>query len=592
MLASCGGTYGKYHDFKDPVDQPSDLTRQDYINQLMPKSTTQQVTVEAKDPPVPTSADLLLEPQKPRLGINKTVSLSVTEDVPLKDVFIELARLADIDIEIDPSIEGGVIFKAKNRPFDEVVQRICDLAGLRYSVNNGVLRIEADKPYVEDYQASFLNLIRKGSGRTDIDTKLLGSDQAGSSSGGTGGSTGGNSGGGGSGSSSSQSATGSQSSIESKSGGEGDIWNSIDKEITAIINNNSAPAARPGQAGAPSGGPDSSKFVQLNREAGIISVKTTAKNHEKIREYLSKVKNFYSSQVLIEAKVLEVALNDEFRSGVNWSVLSKSGHGLAITLPSVGSPPSDLTTQGGNLSTISLVSGDLTAAVKLAQLFGTTKTLSSPRILVMNNQQAVLSFATNETYFSISCSQGTTTTGSINSISQASNSITSTPHTIPIGIILNLQSSIDTKNNEVIMNVHPTLSRLTGLSVQDPAVSICAAQAANSGTGNSTIDLSNITSSIPQVDVREMDSILRLKSGEIMAIGGMIDQKNNNQDTGIPWVEEIPVLGNAFKTVDKSNQTVQTVIFLKATIVPGYGVDAPDQTLYNKFNNDPRPLSF
>lgn len=575
LLLSCAEVkQGNY----DHIDRYSELNRSDYQDYLNPKKIPATKTgevetkVETKVPPLPKISDVLINPSKPKIGNNKTVSISVTEDVPLKDVFLELAKLADVDIEVDPSITGGVIFKATNKPFAEVVERICDLAGLTYAENKGVIRIMADKPYTESYQASFLNIIRKNTGNIATSNKLLGAG-GGSSSGGS------SSGGSSSGSSSSGSSgiSGSESSITSNSGGGGDLWVSIQNELNSIIGA-SAEKGTDSRKAADSA-PDE-KYVSLNREAGIISVKTTAKNHAKVKQYLDKVKDYYSSQVLIEAKVVEVSLSDQFSSGIDWSLITKKVNGIKGININTNFPSAS-----NSFATLNFASGDITAAVDLAQIFGTTKTLSSPRILVMNNQQAILSFAKNQTYFSLSCDvTDAVYTGSPPVIqTPAKLKLTSTPNTVPIGVILNLQASIDSKNGEISMNVRPTLSRLTGTEFEDPGVTACV---------KNFDPTSTVTSKIPQVDVREMDSILRMKSGEIMAIGGMIDQKDSNTDSGVPWASEIPILGNAFKTVEKNTTAVQTVIFLKATIVPGYGVDEKDQEMYNKFNSDPRPFKF
>lgn len=616
VLASCGGKYAGYDYQKDPIDRAGNLTSKDYADQLFPNNPPQPITLETKTPEPPKAAEVVLTPQKPRIGVNKTVSISVTEDVPLKDVFIELARLADVDIEVDPNIKGGVIFKAKNRPFDEVIERLTDLAGLRYTVNRGVVRIEADSEYVENYPANFLNIIRSGTGEIGVSNQLAsGTGSSNSSSSSSSSSSRSGSGSGSSSNSSNNSNSsggsnnGSRSNISSRSGSAGDIWQAVQTEMTAIIggtvsasstnnnntNNPSPTGTGPGSSafGSSTGTSSSTsstsqaqggrQYVTINREAGIISVRTTGKNHEKIKEYLQKVKDYYSSQVLIEAKVLEVSLKDEFRSGVNWSIISDRAN-IDVTLPPITAfTPTDVT---GNVALINYAKGDLTAAVELAQIFGTTKTLSSPRIIAMNNQPAVLTFTKNENYFSIEC-ETTTTTGQTTTTSTPT--VSSELHTIPIGVVLNMQPSIDSKNNEIILNVRPTLSRLTGQKTPDPAVAICAAQLAGSLPA---AQLALIKSEVPQVDIREMDSILRIKSGEVMAIGGMIDQKNQNFDSGIPLLSDIPVIGNAFKTVDKDNENVQTVIFLKATIVPPHGVDSDDQRIYNKFNNDPRPLKF
>ena len=592
-LTGCAGLYNNYdlHN-PDPVDRVAGLNRKDYIDNITPAPKPVEEKIEVKEPPLPKISDVLTAPTAPKVPSDKTVTISVTDDVQLRDVFIELSRLADIDIEVERGITGGVIFKAKDMPISEVLERITNLAGLRYSVKNGVVRIENDSPYIESYQANFLNIVRKNSGKISTDTKLQGGAGSGGGKGGSGGGS-----------------NGSQIDISSDS--SGDIWATLEKEINIIVKSSNPPAAAaapasnaPKAPGAPapaaaasSASSATDSFVSINKEAGVITVKTTAKGHAKLKKYLDQVKYYYSSEVLIEAKVVEVALNDQFRSGVDWSIMSKNG-GLSSTTGTngvgyVGAPTTALTGDS-NLFTLGLKSGDITAAVQMAEIFGTTRTISSPRLLVMNNQQAILSFAQNETYFTVQCSQNAAvvTNGSVTNPSQLN--VTSTLNTVPVGVILAVQSSIDNETNEITMNIRPTLSRLTQKTVSDPATTICVAnaKAAVLAAGGNPSDVPTIDSGVPQVDVREMDSVLKLKSGEIMVIGGMIDQTNLNTDTGIPWASDIPILGNVFKTVDKSNQAVQTVIFLKATIVPGYGVDGADQNFYNKFNTDPRALKF
>ena len=584
ILSGCGGLYTNYStENPDPLDRASGLNRKDFIDNLTPAPKPVEEKVQMKEPPLPKMSEVLTAPKAPTIPSDKTVTISVTDDIQLKDVFLELSRLADIDIEVERGIQGGVIFKAKDMPVSEVIERITNLAGLRYSVNNGVVRIENDNSYVQTYQASFLNIVRSNSGQISTNSKLESESGSG--------------GGGGSGNS------GSDMKIDTKSGGTGDIWSTIEKEVNTMVKSNSGVAAAPapGRPGAPAqqmaaGGANDS-FVSVNREAGVITVKTNSKGHEKIKEYLDKVKYYYSSQVLIEAKVVEVSLNDQFRSGIDWSLITKAsgtnstGKGIYIDTFPVQGFVEDTLSDGG-IFKMDFRRGDVAAAVQLAQVFGTTRTLSSPRILAMNNQQAILSFARNETYFTIDCTSNDAVTNNGDVTTPAKLNVSSELKTIPVGVILTLQSSIDTENNEIVMNIRPTLSRLTGESVKDPATAICLANAIAQSDGKIDPSIVNLQQGVPQVDVREMDSVLRLKNNEIMVIGGMIEQVNNNTDTGIPWASDIPLIGNVFKKVDKRNQAVQTVIFLKATIVPGYGVDGSDQNLYNKFNTDPRPLTF
>lgn len=545
-LTLFGCTSDEYDAFAsaDKIDRYGDLSVQDYKDALAPKREP-VVTIQKKAPPVPDVSDILLKPRKPQLGVNKTVSLSVTEDVPITDVFIELARLADVDIEIEPNIKGGVIFRAKNKPFQEVVERLADLAGLRYSTEGGVLRISKNTPFVETYKVNFLNTVRSGSGSVDVSANVLSAGEGGGDS----------------------ISSGSSNSISAEY--DGDIWTSIESSLVAILAS------------------ERNAAVNLNRQAGMIIVNATADGQERVRSYISQVKDFYGTQVLIEAKIVEIQLADQFRSGVNWEFLDVNAgiaspltQGVTAASGFSGTSAVDLAANAATLN-FGRSDGDITAAVTLAQVFGTTKTLSSPRLMALNQQQAVLTFARNEIYYTVSLEEETEQQASGDDVS--SFSVDSTLNTIPIGIILTLQPIIDVENNEIIMNVRPTLSRTTGITVEDPGVALIAERLGVGGT---------VSSSVPQVEVRELDSMMRIRNGEIMVIGGMIEQRIVNQDSGVPYLSEVPIFGNAFKTVDKELAAVQTVIFIKATIVPSYGVDSLDQKFYNTFTNDPRPLNF
>lgn len=537
------------------IDPRRDLTKKDYMDMLEPKPDQAAVSVEKKRPPVPKLSDIVLTPKKPKIGVNKTVSISVTDDVELKDVLIELARVAEIDVEIDPGIEGGVILQIKDKPFDDVVDRIADLANLRYSVKNGILRIERDLPYVVNYPVNFLNVVRDNSGSIDVNANVLSADDSNSDA----------------------LSTGSSNSITTSY--SGDVWGTVEAGIQQIVDGEETPEGA-GQA-----------YVSMNPQTSMITVRTTQRNHDIVGDYLTRVKDFYASQVLIEAKIVEVQLDDRFRSGVDWSILDNTTaaaspiiKGARASSAFTGSTPIDDPTNNIFSFDFGRNNGDITGAVELAQSFGVTRTLSSPRVLSLNNQQSVLTFVRNEIFFTIELEEeeedddSGSTTNTVNIDSEA--------QSIPIGIIMNIQPLIDKETNEIIMNVRPTLSRTTGVRVEDPGTTI---QAARLGV---TDAVSSESTSRPQVEVREMDSVLRIKSGEIMVIGGMIEERVNNSENGIPYVSDIPFFGNAFKTVDRQTEVVQTIIFIKATIVPSYGVDETDQDFYNKFAPDPRPLTF
>jgi len=386
-LAACSDN-GEDFSKLDPIDSAANLTVDDYKDYMLQKKEP-VVKVEKKEPPIPKPSDSLAELGAPKIGNNKTVTLSITDDVPLKDVFIELARLADIDIEIDPAIEGGVIFKVKDKPLGEVVERLTSIAKLRYSVTNGILRIEKDDPFIVNYPVNFLNLKRSGSGGLSIGTNIL-------SAGGV---------------TSSAVTSGSTSAITSSY--DGDLWPAIEKGLKAIL------------------GDDKENFVDINQQGGQITVRANEKTQERVANYLKQLHDYYSSQVLIEGKVLEVTLNDQFRSGVNWDKLNILG-GLGIDSIAI-TPPNADPSFPANIANIkfSRDNGDLSAVVDLVQIFGTTRTVSSPRIMALNNQQAVFTFARNEVYFTLDISQEDVTNA--DGTTSKNVVVKSTPQSVPIG---------------------------------------------------------------------------------------------------------------------------------------------------------------
>lgn len=604
------------HEFgEDVIDPHLGLSKKDYIDFMRPETPALRHN-RRNEPTIPDVSPLVISPDPPTVGRDRLVTLNVTEDVPLKEVLVELARRADVDVEIDPAISGGIIFRARERPFSEVIKRIAELTGLRYSVENGVLKVERDYPYVENYQVDFMNLQRDGDGSINIQTQVLSSTGEGGEG----------------------INSGSQNNITSNY--QSDLWESVQTNIEQILANygnvspgisNRArstvpdgptgleeilgqPTPQNNQPGAVNPAatstannlpptvsgeesdtseiiPSGSALLSINKQAGIVSVLANSRQHKEVESYLEKVKRQNSAQVLIEAKVVEVELNDNYRSGIDWGlVFSKIDKLPDFSIGSTFAADS-LDTGGGNLAdalTFTLAPQEvfgieglnLESVVQFVEEFGVTRTLSSPRINAVHNQQAVLSFAENFVYFKLDVNQQsiTTTDGG----EEEDLTISSETQTVPIGVIISLLPSINLTTNEVTMNVRPTLSNLVG-QVEDPAVAFVA---------STTPGAENVSSLVPQIQVRELDSIIKIKSGQVMVIGGLIDERTINTDRGVPYLQDVPLAGNLFQKKSRSTTVVETVIFIKATIVPGYGVEPSDKRLYRTFTNDRRPLIF
>lgn len=600
MLCSCIDDYSKP---KDIIDPNGNLNRQDYEDILPQGNPKQKKHNQANQdssnvPAIPEASEILTAPKQPEAGPDKLVSISVTEDVPLKDVLVELGRLADVDMEIDPGITGGIIMKATNRPFNEVIKRVADLGNLKYETKNGVIKIERDTPYLVNYVTDFLNIVRSNTSTMSIGGGSSSGSASGSSSSSSG-SSGSSGGTGSSGSSSSGSSSGGVSSGSSDSitsSYDGDLWKSVEATMKDMIGTSATvetPTATETTSGSTTGSSVSTTStpattgLTINKQAGIISAVATQKQHKDIEAYLSSVKKSVSSQVLIEAKIVEVTLDKQFASGIDWGVLSDTKVGLKIS----GSFKGGITggTDVFTIAPAANTNGSLGSVVSMLEKFGTSRTLSSPRLHAMNNQQSVLSFAENNVYFTLEVKLDTAA-ATAGTTAATTTTIASTPHTVPIGVILTLQPSINLETNEVTMNIRPTLSRITS-TVSDPGVDLNIAQL--KAQSADPTQFANVSSKLPIIEVRELDSVLKVKSGDIMVIGGLMKDVSTNTDTGIPGLERLPYFGNAFKSVVKTNQTVETVIFIKATIVPSDGVvDKADKSLYKKFMRDPRPLAF
>ncbi len=575
-LASCYPIANWTHGLKDDIDPGARLSREEFKNALLPPKTDEEKEAapnnkgKEKEPSIPDFSDILTAPPPPDLGIDKLVSISVTEDVPIKDVLIELGRIADVDMEIDPAISGGIIFRVTNKPFRDVIKRIADLAGLRYHMDDGILRVERDIPYLKNYTVDFLNLNRSNTGSVTIDTKVLGgSASSGSSNSSSSSSSTSSSGSGGEGLSS-----GSSNAISSSY--DGDLWTSVENTLQSILAFKPENLSRAIVAEAAAAAPTATAYT-INRQAGVISVLANDKQQQNVKAYLDNVLRTSSAQVLIEAKIVEVTLDEQYRSGIDWGTISDKKSNLQFEGAfDAGIDSSVEAVTFGRLNK----ANTLANSVSLMDSFGVSRTLSSPRLHAMNNQQAVLTFAENNIYFTLEVEE--TEDNSVDG--ETTLTIDSTLNSVPIGVILTLQPSINLDSQEITMNIRPTLSRITG-TVTDPGVDIIVARSEGGDV--------DVTSEIPIIEVRELDSVLKIQSGEIMVIGGLMREVNTNTDKGIPGAGRVPLLGNFFKGVSKLTEVVETVIFIKATIVPSASeVDAADQKIYKTFTRDPRPLAF
>jgi type II secretory pathway component GspD/PulD (secretin) len=553
-LLSC--TRGKV----DPYDRLTGLNRTEIQKTLLKdpnknKNGTAKNAEQERNAPIPNVSKLLISPPPPEIGGDKIISFSVTEQVPLKDVLVELGRLTKIDIDIDPKISGGIILNAKDRPLKEVLDRIATLGKLRYTYNNGVLYFQTDSPYMKNYYVDYL---QNGSVWGEVENNLrtilsAGSGRATSNT-----------------NTNSNVATATNANNNLNSNAANPATNSATnttKNTTSNNNTNRSGSASGSSASSSFTSPSGSSFSS-NRSAGIISIFATGKEHDMIAKYVTDVEKYASAQVLIEAKVVEVTLNDEYKTGIDWSsdqLTTQNGFATARVKGASSSPIAYVAS--------GIFNTNLTASIAALEIFGMAKAISSPRLNAINNQTATLDFSQKYIYFTISTSTSTATNGVSSNV--VASTVTATKNEVPFGVQLAITPSINLRTNEITLNVQPKLT-IRGEDVDDPSV--------NPKDGTS------LNNKVPTVSERTLNTIAKIQSGNILIIGGLMQDTTDNKDTGIPFLQRIPVLGWLFKSVSKSSKVVETVIFIKATIInSGSQIDKSDRAL-EKFDPSKRQL--
>ncbi len=548
----------------DKVDPVMDLNRDDYRDLRKERDNP--------EPPIPYVPFKSTRQAKNKIANDKIISISITEKVPVKDVLQELASKAEVNLELDPRIAGGVIFTAIRQPFSRVLDRLCIMAGLRYAVEDGFLRIELDEPYIKSYPIDYLTLIRKSSSEIGIATNVFSSIQ------GTGRNT--------SNVNNGSITSGNNSTTKVETQALADFWGEIETNIEAILANtkntrtmrvDSDTAKELKQEGI-----SPAKSFAINRQAGLVSVFGNQRQQASVEAYLNKIKHNVNSQVLIEARIMEVELNEDYKSGINWRTLLNSTANVAARFGPVaaGAPFATSGTATDGVVTLSLKDSDFGGILNFVRSFGASRTLSSPRLTVLNNQPAVLKVARNEVYFT-----STIETTPIVSLAGGvpvgvTRTVNSTPNTVPVGFLMTVQPSINEDRDEVTLNLRPTVSFIVD-RVEDPGVKIAAADA----------NVPEVSSSVPVVAVREMDSVLTLKSGTVAVMGGLMQDSSGNLEKGVPFVDDVPIVGNLGKSRSNNSQLTELVILLRATVVnDGPKPDEADAELYYKFNHDRRPL--
>ena len=520
---------------------------------------------ELAPPPAPVRAAPALPPPRPSAPV-PTYTV-VVNDVPVKDLLFSIARDTQYNIDLHPGIAGNVSLNAVQEPLPAILERIARQANLRYEMNGRTVSIMPDTPYVKTYPVNYVNVARNTTSSVGVAAQI-----ASTGGGGIGTGTGGAGGAG-------SSASGNSSTTTVSSESNNDLWTVLADNIRTILAGtravtqnteeraarldaekvaraervSQAEAASKAGAGAaslftaafadqPAG--DGKNDVAANPVAGTVSVLGTAKQHELVQQYLDRVMQSAQRQVLIEATIVEVSLKDQYRAGIDWSKALQGATGWSINTLGGGTNALAATLTPFIQATYTKSgSNGFVAAIDLLESFGNTKVLSSPKLMALNNQTALLKVVDNLVYFTVKAdtnqnANNTTTT------------FTTTPQTVPVGIVMTMTPQIN-ENGMVSLTVRPTISRLVG-TVQDP---------------NPDLKTAGVTNSVPVIQVREMESLLQIRSGQTVILGGLIQDDRNNARDGLPGLSRPEGIGAVFGQHERINSQTELVIFLRPIVV-------------------------
>jgi len=518
FLSACASGGGAKNTVADKIKQEMDSAvtshqnaKPDTVNQaLLPPLVVAQTQADSK------STEARFD-----LAVNNTAA---------QQVFMAIVSGTRYSVLVHPEVTGSISLSLKDVTVFDALEAIRELYGYDYKVDGTRIYIQPLTLQTRIYQVSYLTGQREGKSSLRVSSGSV-ADSVVSSTPGATPTTGNN-----------------HDSSKVTMTSNADFWDELSRALKTIV------------------GEDKGRSIVISPMSGVIVVRALPEELKNVAAYLKASQISIERQVILEAKIVEVQLNESFQSGVNWGALKNGPNsGLSAgqlspgtTLSATGSITNGVVTAtpGTNLSMaaasalpsgavvgslfgLAFQTSNFAALLNFLESQGNVHVLSSPRISTLNNQKAVLKVGTDE-FFVTEVTGGT----------QATATVAGTAPTVKVqpffsGIALDVTPRID-ENNEIILHIHPSVSAVT--------------------TVNKTIDLGALmgTYNLPLASssVSETDSIVRARDGQIVAIGGLMRQAETNEDSGLPMLPK-----SVFGQTNRRTEKRELVILLKPTVV-------------------------
>ncbi len=492
-------------------------------------------------PPLPPEVSQALIPAESNPAAGPLVTQEphfdiAADDVPAHDFFMSLVEGSQVNMVVHPKVSGTISIDLKNTTVDEVLEVIHNVYGYPYFKTGNIYQVMPAGLRAKTFQVNYLNLIRKGMSQTRVSsgqvTQAENTDN--NDSGNMNNRSSDNSG---------NPTTGSQIDTESTA----DFWGELRNAIVSLI------------------GTEGGRKVVIQPQASMIVVVAMPDELQLVENYLKAMQSNIQRQVIIEAKIVEVRLSDGFQSGINWAMLAESASGKGVlvgqsgggsvfdtgysnnagntgTMTPGGSLPGGIVSSAfGGVFSLALNFNDFQGFVELLQSQGDVQVLSSPRISTINNQKAVIKVGSDEyfvTDISSDTNTGTTTT--------TTNDITFTPFFS--GIALDVTPQIDS-DGQITLHIHPAISDVKDQYKQIKAFGV-----------DQSLPLAYST-------IRETDSVVYARSGQLVVIGGLMQEYIDNLEAGIPVLSDLPGIGGLFRHTQMRSRKSELVILLRPQVI-------------------------
>ena len=448
--------------------------------------------------------------------------------------FNSIVKGTSYSVAIHPDVVGEISLDLKQVALTDVFDLVAELYGYEIERKRNIYRIYPAGMRTETFAVNYLLMTRDGTTQTSIT-----SGGVTQSSGGSGGSNGRNGNGsnnsqnGFSGNSSSSGSGSSNSgSLGSNSNGTNiqtrtatDFWTELLATLKTML------------------GEGAGKSVMVTPQAGLVTVRAMPKEIRAVKAFLDVSEEIIQRQVILEARIIEVALDDGYQQGINWGqILANSGSTDFKFSNTAGAFGNNISAALGSVTSLSFINKDFSGVLSLLSTQGNVQVLSSPRVTAINNQKAVIKVGDDEYFVTDVSSQST--------VSNNATSVTPNIELTPFfsGIALDVTPQIDA-DGMVLLHVHPSV-----IETQEQEKIV-------------TLNQEQFVLPLAQSNIRESDTVIRAKSGEIVVIGGLMQSIVTESESKTPLLGDIPIFGNLFKNKRKSEVKKELVILIKPTVV-------------------------